>query len=113
MVIMSELKETVAKNVGVTVDTLNARIEEVLLENKGAWINAGKSEDDCTVLAIRVAGRQLKAEAQRYHESTSTKNKIGCISIVSIIPIILLYHICIASSHTYTKLTTLNWCPNT
>ena len=69
MVIMSELKETVAKNVGVTVDALNVRIEEVLLENKGAWINAGKSEDDCTVLAIRVAGRQLKAEAQRLSRS--------------------------------------------
>ena len=26
---MTELKETVAKNVGVSIDTLNARIEEV------------------------------------------------------------------------------------
>ena len=31
---------------------------------------------------------RLQAEAKRYHESTSTKNKIMCISIVSIIPII-------------------------
>ena len=66
---MSELKETVAKNVGVTVDALNARIEEVLTENKAAWINAGKSDDDCQVLAIRVAGRQLKAEAERLSRS--------------------------------------------
>ena len=62
---MSELKETVAKNVGVSLDTLNTRIEEVLTENKSAWISAGKSDDDCTVLAIRVAGRQLKAEAAK------------------------------------------------
>ena len=32
---------------------------------------------------------RLQAEAQRYHESTSTKNKIGCISIVSIIDVYL------------------------
>jgi len=31
---------------------------------------------------------RLQAEAKRYHVSTSTKNKIGCISIVSIVPII-------------------------
>ena len=66
---MSELKKTVANNVGVSVDTLNARIEEVLTENKDAWISAGKSDEDCTVLAIRVAGRQLKAEAQRLSRS--------------------------------------------
>lgn len=66
---MSELKQTVAKNVGVSIDTLNARIEEVLAENKAAWINAGKSDEDCSVLAIRVAGRQLKSEAQRLSRS--------------------------------------------
>jgi len=66
---MSELKQTVANNVGVSLDALNARIEEVLAENKGAWISAGKSEEDCSVLAIRVAGRQLKAEAQRLSRS--------------------------------------------
>ena len=66
---MSELKLTVAKNVGVTIDTLNTRIEEVLSENKAAWVKAGKSDDDCQVLAIRVAGRQLKAEAQRLSRS--------------------------------------------
>ena len=32
---------------------------------------------------------RLQAEAQRYHESTSTKNKIRCISIVSIIDVYL------------------------
>lgn len=66
---MSELKETVAKNVGVNLDTLNERIEQVLNDNKEAWINAGKSEDDCQVLAIRVAGRQLKAEAVKLSRS--------------------------------------------
>lgn len=66
---MSELKQTVAKNVGVSLDALEARIEDVLAENKAAWSAAGKSEEDCTVLAIRVAGRQLKAEAQRLSRS--------------------------------------------
>tara|TARA_R100000541_G_scaffold32129_1_gene40881 strand:- start:64 stop:1305 length:1242 start_codon:yes stop_codon:yes gene_type:complete len=66
---MSELKETVAKNVGVTLDTLNARITEVLVENKSAWTAANKTEDECSILAIRVAGRQLKAEAQRLSRS--------------------------------------------
>lgn len=69
---MSELKATVAKNVGVSLDTLNERIEQVLVENKSAWINAGKSEDDCQVLAIRVAGRQLKAEAAKLSRSGAT-----------------------------------------
>ena len=65
---MTELKETVAKNVGVSIDTLNVRIEEVLNENKGAWINAGKSDEDCEVLAIRVWS-PIKAEAQRLSRS--------------------------------------------
>ena len=69
MIIMSELKETVAKNVGVTVDALNTRIEEVLKENKSAWVAANKTEDECQILAIRVAGRQMKAEAQRLSRS--------------------------------------------
>lgn len=66
---MSELKQTVANNVGVSLDALNARIEEVLAENTAAWQAAGKSEEDCAILAIRVAGRQLKAEAQRLSRS--------------------------------------------
>lgn len=36
MMKMSELRETVAKNVGVSLDTLNGRIEEVLSENRDA-----------------------------------------------------------------------------
>jgi hypothetical protein len=66
---MSELKQTVANNVGVSLDALNARIEQVLAENTTAWQAAGKSEEDCAILAIRVAGRQLKAEAQRLSRS--------------------------------------------
>ena len=66
---MSELKEVVAKNVGVSLDTLNARIAEVLEENKSAWVAAGKSDEDCEILAIRVAGRQLKADAMKLSRS--------------------------------------------
>ena len=69
---MAELKQTVANNVGVSLDTLNTRIEEVLKENKTAWEAAGKSDEDCTILAIRVAGRQLKAEAAKLSRSGAT-----------------------------------------
>ena len=65
----TELKNTVAKNVGVSVDVLNTRIEEVLAENKAAWTGANKTEDECQILAIRVAGRQMKAESQRLSRS--------------------------------------------
>jgi hypothetical protein len=65
----TELKNTVAKNVGVSVDVLNTRIEEVLAENKAAWTAANKTEDECQILAIRVAGRQMKAESQRLSRS--------------------------------------------
>ena len=67
-----ELIENLAKNLGVGVSQLEAKMEEVLAENKSAWLNAGKDEETCTVLAARVAGRQLKVAVDK-------ASKSGCV----------------------------------
>ena len=67
-----ELIENLAKNLGVGVSQLEAKMEEVLAQNKSAWLNAGKDEETCTVLAARVAGRQLKVAVDK-------ASKSGCV----------------------------------
>lgn len=65
----TDLKNTVAKNLGVPVATLEDRIQTVLAENREAWVASGKDGDACEVLAVRVAGRQLKAESAKLQRS--------------------------------------------
>ena len=66
---MTDLMNTVAKNIGISTDQLKDRVDAVLAENQNAWVASGKTNDECDVLAIRVAGRQLKAEAQKLSRS--------------------------------------------
>ncbi len=65
----AELKNTVAKNLGVPVATLEERMASVLTENREAWVASGKDEAACETLAIRVAGRQLKSESAKLQRS--------------------------------------------
>tara|TARA_Y100000004_G_C8952990_1_gene429458 strand:- start:658 stop:1884 length:1227 start_codon:yes stop_codon:yes gene_type:complete len=53
----------VAKTLNVTPEALKERVTVLLEEQGPAWVNAGKSEDDCELLAIRVAARQINTEA--------------------------------------------------
>jgi len=55
----------VAKTLNVTPEALKERVAILLEEQGPAWTNAGKSEDDCELLAIRVAARQINTEAAR------------------------------------------------
>jgi len=55
----------VAKTVNVAADTLRSKAESVLAEQGAAWKNAGKSDDDCGILALRVAARMISTENAR------------------------------------------------
>ena len=55
----------VAKSLSVSADTLRERAMTVLTEQSEAWKNAGKSEEDCGLLAIRVAARMITTENAR------------------------------------------------
>ena len=69
--------EELAKNLGVSQMALQTKMDEVLAENKSAWLNAGKDEDTCLQLAARVAGRQLKVIGDRAAKS-------GCVAFEGI-----------------------------
>jgi len=73
MVDTKAIVSDLAKNLKVDESTLRGRMNEVLTENRVAWEAAGKDEATCTVLAARVAGRQLKSAGERIAKS-------GCIT---------------------------------
>ena len=54
--------DNIARKVNVSADIMRQKAEAILAEQGGAWKNAGKSDDDCNVLALRVAARQLTTE---------------------------------------------------
>jgi len=70
---LENVMDRIAKNVGCDISTLRERIGQVLDSNSNAWEGAGKSKDDQRILAARVAGRQLKTEADKIKRS-------GCIT---------------------------------
>ena len=65
-------KAAVAKNVGVTVEALEARIQNVLAENEEAWLAAGKTPEQIANMVVSVAGRQLKSEQLKLQRSGAT-----------------------------------------
>lgn len=67
-----QMIERIAKNIGATEDALRSRMEVVLGENRTTWMDAGKTEEDCTVNALRIAGRQIKSEGERLKRSGAT-----------------------------------------
>ena len=65
--------ETLARNLNVPLEALNARVAEVLNGPDGdAWRAAGKDEETCKSLAARIAARQLKMEGDRIAKSGCT-----------------------------------------
>jgi hypothetical protein len=47
-------------------------MESVLAENRAAWMDAGKTEEECALNALRIAGRQVKSEGERLKRSGAT-----------------------------------------
>tara|TARA_R100001082_G_scaffold111148_1_gene93674 strand:+ start:1046 stop:2209 length:1164 start_codon:yes stop_codon:yes gene_type:complete len=60
-----EMLNNIAKTLNVAPETVRARADEVLAEQGAAWRNAGRSEEDCFILALRVAGRNITSENAR------------------------------------------------
>ena len=60
-----EMLNNIAKTLNVAPETVRARANEVLAEQGAAWRNAGRSEEDCFILALRVAGRNITSENAR------------------------------------------------
>lgn len=63
--------ENIAKTLNVAPEVVQTRADEVLVEQGAAWRNAGRSDEDCAVLALRVAGRQISSESARLRRTGS------------------------------------------
>ena len=55
----------IAKTLNVAPQMVQERADKVLAEQGSAWKNAGRSDEDCFVLALRVAGRNITSENAR------------------------------------------------
>jgi len=60
-----DMLNNIAKTLNVAPDVVRARADEVLAEQGPAWKNAGRSDEDCFILALRVAGRNITSENAR------------------------------------------------
>ena len=69
---LNTMIERISKNVGCDTSTLSSRMDAVLSNMKQAWLDAGKSEEDCNVNALRIAGRQIKSETDKLKRSGAT-----------------------------------------
>lgn len=72
MTLEDSMIEKVAKSVGASVEAVQSRLATVLTEHGMEWKNAGKSDDDCEVLALRVAARQIANDARVLKRSGAT-----------------------------------------
>tara|TARA_R110001592_G_scaffold45210_2_gene144621 strand:+ start:3396 stop:4586 length:1191 start_codon:yes stop_codon:yes gene_type:complete len=72
MVDIQQMIERISKNVNCTTEALSARMDSVLDENRAAWMDAGKTEEECGINALRIAGRQVKSEGERLKRSGAT-----------------------------------------
>ena len=69
---INQMIDRISKNIGASEETLRSRMDIVLSENKNTWLDAGKTEDECTLNALRIAGRQIKSESERLKRSGAT-----------------------------------------
>jgi len=67
-----EMIEKVSKTVGVSADILKERAASVLDAHGAAWANAGKNSEECSILALRVAARQMANEKATLRRSGAT-----------------------------------------
>jgi hypothetical protein len=68
----TDMLNKVAATVGADPTRLKTRAEEVLAEQGDAWKNAGKTEQECSTLAMRVAARQINNENASLRRSGAT-----------------------------------------
>ena len=68
----TDMMERIAKNVGVSIEALRAKMNAVLADNQATWEAQGKDAQTCEVNALRIAGRQLKSEADKLSRSGAT-----------------------------------------
>ena len=61
----AEMLNNIAKTLNVAPELVRERADAVLAEQGTAWKNAGRSDDDCFILALRVAGRNITSENAR------------------------------------------------
>lgn len=67
-----QMLNNVAKQVGCDADTLRVKADAVLLEEGSAWTSSGKTEQEASVLALRVAARRFVSEKSRLSRSGAT-----------------------------------------
>jgi len=67
----NQMLENIAKTLNVAPEAVQSRADEVLVEQGAAWKNAGRSDEDCAVLALRVAGRQISSESAKLRRTGS------------------------------------------
>ena len=60
-----EMLNNIAKTLNVAPESVRERADAVLAQQGPAWKNAGRSDEDCFILALRVAGRNITSENAR------------------------------------------------
>ena len=60
-----DMLNNIAKTLNVAPQMVQERADAVLAEQGAAWKNAGRSDEDCFILALRVAGRNITTENAR------------------------------------------------
>lgn len=61
----NDMLNNIAKTLNVAPEVVQERADVVLAEQGPAWKNAGRTDEDCFVLALRVAGRNITSENAR------------------------------------------------
>ena len=72
MVNIEQMIERISKNVNCSMESLTSRMGAVLEQNKAVWLDAGKTDEECNINALRIAGRQIKSEGDRLKRSGAT-----------------------------------------
>jgi len=72
MVQIDQMIDRISKNIGASEEAVRSRMDTVLSENRNVWLDAGKTEDECGLNALRIAGRQIKSESERLKRSGAT-----------------------------------------
>lgn len=67
-----EMMKKVATQIGVGVEALSAQAESVYATESAGWLNAGKTEEECRKLAMRVAARKIAADRARLNRTGAT-----------------------------------------
>ena len=72
MVAYEQMIEKVAGQIKTTVEALSAKADALFAQEGAGWKAAGKNEEQCKVLALRVAARQISSEASKLARSGAT-----------------------------------------